>query len=197
MAEASFDNFSQDTTNHPSENVIKTSEGKAEAQKIFVAKLNKILVKAAVFGLIVPFMSLQAIGLIRNLEGINAQLNASTGELGGEFDPALGAEINAKNGRALIVVHEGYGADLDSRRWQNDAEYQAYLQQLEDTKAKYLESGDVVVLVYDQKGWYDTRMNHKTISSTFPLNRTMGKKIRWLQTTGSPTVNPTLPFFPL
>lgn len=137
-----------------SDNLSPIEISQAEKAKK-ISKIFNTVRTAIALAIFVPFTSLVTIGLIRNIQGFSAMAEARTGEYGGEFDPAMGAEVHSENGRALIVVHEGFGLDTYPSKYENDEDYQAYLRILEATKSRYLENGDVVVMVYDQKAWMD------------------------------------------
>ncbi|MFH2019699.1 MAG: hypothetical protein ABII80_03745 [bacterium] len=141
-----------------SDNLSLTEISQVEKAKK-ISKIFNTVRTAIALAIFVPFTALVTIGLIRNIQGFSAMAEASTGEYGGEFDPAMGAEVHSENGKALIVVHEGFGLDTYPSKYENDEDYQAYLRILEATKSRYLENGDVVVMVYDQKAWTDT--DHK------------------------------------
>ncbi len=88
------------------------------------------------------------VGILRIIESeilqVQAFLNA---EYMGEFDPAMGEKISSRNGRALVVVHEGFGLDIFPQKYENNQEYQEYLRRVEAEKQLFYENGDPVVIV--------------------------------------------------
>lgn len=135
---------------NPERDRVKDPISSIEASKIW-----KTIKTLMILGFWVPFCALNVLALTRSMTGIIGMAEATTGEHGGEFDPAMGADIESNNGRALIVVHEGYGLDSLPIKYKNDQSYADYLRVLEATKERYYNDGDVVVLVYDQKAWFD------------------------------------------
>ncbi|MBS1267180.1 MAG: hypothetical protein MAG795_01152 [Candidatus Woesearchaeota archaeon] len=63
------------------------------------------------------------------------------------FDPSLGQKINSENGRALIVVHEGFVLEHSPEKYGEDQLYLDYLNNLNQLEQQYLDNGDIIVYV--------------------------------------------------
>lgn len=138
------------TKSVPVDDVLGGVESKK--RKINWGKVIKYIANGIYLGILVPVIGLS---LLRTIGGTIAQISSLNGEYGGEFDPAMGAEIHSENGRALIVVHEGYGEETNPMRFNNDQKYLQYRRVLEATKQRYLNSGDVIVNILDLTTWGD------------------------------------------
>lgn len=129
---------------------VPTFEGGVEQRKPKTDwnKIAKILGRLAIASVVVPFMAVMAISMYRNIESVTLQVQASeNAEYGGEFDPTMGETITTENGRALVVVHQGYGLEVLPAKYKNNEEYQEYLRRVEAEKQIYYDNGDPVVIV--------------------------------------------------
>lgn len=132
--------------------LLKLWGGADRKRNINWGKVRKYITNGIYLGILVPVIGLS---LMRTIGGTIAQVASLNGEYGGEFDPSMGAEIHSENGRALIVVHEGYGEEINPMRFKNDQEYLQYRRVLEATKQRYLNDGDIVVYILDLMTWGD------------------------------------------
>jgi len=111
-------------------------------------KVAKIISRLAIGSIVVPFMAVMAVSMYRNIESVTLQVQALENvENGGEFDPTMGEGISTEHGRALVVVHEGFGMEVFPARYKNNQEYQEYLRKVEAEKQIYYDNGDPVVIV--------------------------------------------------
>lgn len=77
---------------------------------------------------------------------INQNLSYIGAESGGKFDPTLGQPISCENGKALMVVHDGYNLEV-KESLNDDPEYLQYQRSLDAQRALYLSRGDCIVEV--------------------------------------------------
>lgn len=88
-----------------------------------------------------------------------------------EFNPSLGAEVYAEDGRALVVVHQGFGLQNDTfRGFRNNDEYLEYLRELDSLRESYLIGGDVVVVV-EERLEYDEHAHEPIENVTYLITQ--------------------------
>jgi hypothetical protein len=122
----------------------------ALADKIYNHIFTAILVSAIAIPTISAIANADS---IIEMNRIAAQAQATETISGNkEFSPSLGEETNSKNGRALIIVHKGYGSSIKGK---DNEKYNDYLDDLRKREELYLSGGDIVVIVDEVGVWND------------------------------------------
>ncbi|KKT77249.1 MAG: hypothetical protein UW73_C0025G0021 [Microgenomates group bacterium GW2011_GWB1_44_8] len=124
------------------------------------AKIRKALRVMAVMSVWVPCAAINLFAISRIIDQaiiVGSSVENFSGDVV-DFDPSLGTEVQSANGRALVIVHQGFGRDVAPWKYKDNESYTDYLGDLEMEREVYLNQGDVVVVV--EEGGEFAQENH-------------------------------------
>lgn len=129
-------------------------------------KKNEKLLKAVYKTfLVASFSTITLAGFLSIVPAVEAQIGMIGHErtrMIQEYGPTMGAEFEAKNGRALVVVHEGFNESFGLIDPEENEAYSRYLRNLDAEASMMIEDGGVVVYVEDARQWTSQDSGYRT-----------------------------------